>query len=277
VPEKKEPHKFHSRNYHQGRYDLKVLVLANPALSEHLVQVHGKQTIRFSDPSAVKELNRAKIPRGPQFLCLDVGTGANCIYPIVGRKVYKWSFIGSETNKAALASAEKIISTNNVLTDKVILRHQPDPKKVLSGIIQADDYIDLTICNPPFHSSAEEAAKANQKKNKGLDRSKTKQKAGNTKKNFGGQHSELWYQGSELAFVSKMITESQSLKTNCFLYSSLISQKKNILILQAKLDSCGARFHAVIDIQHGNKISRLLAWSYLTDKQMKVWAKTRWS
>jgi len=221
--------------------------------------------------------NKGKIPRGPQFLCLDIGTGANCIYPIIGRKAYGWRFVGSDTNKVALDSANNIIAANELLAGKVSLRHQPKSESILSGIIKPSEYFDLTICNPPFHTSEEEASKANQRKNRGLSRSRSKNESSDNKKNFGGRQSELWYQGGELAFVKKMIIESRALKTKCFLYSSLISQKNNIPKLQAALDSSGARFHTVVQMSHGNKVSRMLAWSYLTDKQMKVWAKTRWS
>lgn len=319
MPENKQSSTFHSRNYHKGRYDLKALVDSNPALSTYLVKLHGKETVQFSDPSAIKELNKAilikdyklsywdipegflcpsvpgraeylhhltdllasfnkgKIPRGPEFICLDIGIGANCIYPIVGRKAYGWSFVGSDTNKTALVSASKIISSNELLAENVTLRHQENPSQIIKGIMQANEYCDVSICNPPFHTSQEEAAHANKKKNRGLARNKTVTRTKETNKNFGGQHSELWYPGGEFAFVRKMIIESQAARTNCFLFSSLISQKKNIPKLQATLASCGAKFHTEIQIQHGNKISRLLAWSFLTDKQIKVWTKTRWS
>lgn len=35
-----------------------------------------------------------KIPKGASIKCLDVGVGANCVYPIIGNKEYGWSFIG---------------------------------------------------------------------------------------------------------------------------------------------------------------------------------------
>jgi len=59
VSKNKETSKFHSRNNHKGQYDLAALVTTNPALANFLVQRHGKQTIAFSDPTAVKELNKA--------------------------------------------------------------------------------------------------------------------------------------------------------------------------------------------------------------------------
>ena len=40
---------------------------------------------------------------------LDLGCGANCIYPLLGKSLFGWSFIGSETDKMALESAETIL------------------------------------------------------------------------------------------------------------------------------------------------------------------------
>ncbi len=55
---------------------------------------------------------------------LDIGTGANCIYPLIGAHEYGWRFTGSETNDAALASAQAIISANPGLSRAVRLRRQ---------------------------------------------------------------------------------------------------------------------------------------------------------
>jgi len=53
--------------------------------------------------------NRGKIPTGNQIRCLDVGAGANCIYPIIGNKEYGWSFVGSEIDPVAMESSRRQI------------------------------------------------------------------------------------------------------------------------------------------------------------------------
>ena len=40
--------------------------------------------------------NYGKIPTGQKVKCVDIGVGANCVYPIIGIKEYDWSFIGSD-------------------------------------------------------------------------------------------------------------------------------------------------------------------------------------
>ena len=98
-----------------------------------------------------------KIPKGSKIKVLDIGVGANCVYPIIGNKEYGWSFIGSEIDHTAVESAQKIVDNNPVLKDKVEIRLQPDLKNIFKGIINKDERIDLAICNPPFHASAAEA------------------------------------------------------------------------------------------------------------------------
>ena len=39
-----------------------------------------------------------KSPIGNKIKVLDIGTGANLIYPILGNSIYGWSFVGSELN-----------------------------------------------------------------------------------------------------------------------------------------------------------------------------------
>jgi hypothetical protein len=36
------------------------------------------------------------IPRGPSVAVLDIGIGANCVYPIVGCHDYGWQFVGTD-------------------------------------------------------------------------------------------------------------------------------------------------------------------------------------
>ncbi|GBE58592.1 23S rRNA methyltransferase [Babesia ovata] len=102
---------------------------------------HGPANIGFED-----------IPRGQKVKVLDVGTGANCIYPLLGCTDYGWSFIASEINSESLNLAKRNLTSNNI-TDIVDLRHQKEPLRMFTGILQPDEFVYLTMCNPPFHAS----------------------------------------------------------------------------------------------------------------------------
>src|SRR3546814_12247454 len=58
------------------------------------------------------ESNRGVIPRGPGVWVLDIGVGANVIYPLLGKAEYGWLFVGSDIDAKAIAVAGAIVPTN---------------------------------------------------------------------------------------------------------------------------------------------------------------------
>lgn len=62
--------------------------------------------------------------------CLDVGVGANCIYPIIGHTEYGWTFVGSDIDPVSIENARKIVTCNPVLAHKIDLRLQKDSQKI---------------------------------------------------------------------------------------------------------------------------------------------------
>lgn len=216
------------------------------------------------------QVNKDKIPRGNKVQVLDIGTGANLIYPILGNAVYNWAFVGAEMNEPALENAQTIIEKNSGLDQKVTLRQQTNPTQIFKGIIQSDDFFDLTVCNPPFHESEAEAQKGTERKLKNL---KLKKK----ELNFGGKAGELWCEGGEKQFLRNMIQESQLCKHQVFWFTSLVSKESNLKPLLQHLKKAGVVESKVIDMAQGNKKSRLLAWTYLSPKQQENWRKFRWA
>ena len=78
--------------------------------------------------------NFGKIPTGSHITCMDVGTGANCIYPIVGHNEYGWSFIGSDSYAKSVESSRKIVEGNDSLKIKISIRQQHSAKNIFKGI-----------------------------------------------------------------------------------------------------------------------------------------------
>lgn len=216
--------------------------------------------------------NYGKIPNGPKIKCFDIGVGANCIYPIIGNKEYGWSFIGSDIDIVAIKSAHKIIESNPDLKGKVELKLQENPKDFFYGIIQKDDRIDLTVCNPPFHASLEEAQIATLRKLKNLNQKKITEPV----LNFGGQSKEICYEGGEKRFVSKMIRQSKKFTESVFWFSSLISKQSNLKSVYEALKKEDVVEMRTIPMGQGNKTSRIVAWTFLDPTQQKTWKETRW-
>lgn len=204
------------------------------------------------------EKNKGKIPMGSQVKCLDIGVGANCVYPIIGRKEYGWSFVGSDIDPVAVASANKIIESNPTLKDHVEIRLQNNPANIFNGIFQQGERFDLTICNPPFHSSAEEAQTGTMRKLKNLKGKKTNKPV----LNFGGQNKELWCEGGELRFVQNMVKESQQFADACSWFSTLISKEANLKGVYHAVERVKAKEVRTIQMGQGNKKSRIVAWVF---------------
>ena len=202
---------------------------------------------------------------------MDIGTGANLVYPIIGTQAYGWSFIGTDVDDKALAAAQHIIDQNPNLKPRISLQKQTNRTSILQGIMQADEYFDLMLCNPPFYSSAQEAKAENQRKQKNL-RGHT-----STIRNFGGQANELWYPGGEKAFIQQLIEESAETPTQCYWYTSLVAKEQHLKALLHILKKTGSTESKVIPMAQGNKNSRILAWTFLNNKQRKAWEDARWS
>lgn len=315
---KTAPSKLHPRNPHQGRYDLKALVGCCPELANYLVlNPRGEQTVNFSNEKAVRLLNQAllahhykiahwDIPQG--YLCppipgradyihhaadllagkknnaqvLDIGTGANCIYPIIGNRSYGWKFVASDIDPISVNTAKLIVDSNTVLKNKIKLVRQKNSRAIFTGIISKNDIFDLTLCNPPFHASLEEAnAGTLRKKNNLTKHSSRKNKSHRSEshhgRNFGGQASELWCAGGEISFLRLMVHESKEYSEQVMWFTSLVSKSDNVKPLKRLLTDVGAKKVKVIAMNQGQKVSRLIAWTFLTDEQLSEWNSVRCS
>jgi 23S rRNA (adenine1618-N6)-methyltransferase len=264
-------------------FNPKAVKALNVALLKHYYNIHfwdvpenylnppipGRADYIHYAADILSKSNADIIPEGKQIKCLDVGVGANCIYPIIGHREYGWSFVGSDIDPLAIKSAESILSANPGLKAAIELRLQTRPKDYFKGIIQKDEKFDLTICNPPFHSSAQEAQKSTQRKIKNL---KQKQ-AGSPVRNFGGQSTELWCEGGEGKFVTDMIFQSKDFATSCLWFTSLVSKESNLESVYHVFKLVKATAIKPIDMGQGNKKSRIVAWTFLQKSQRNEWVK----
>ena len=221
----------------------------------------------------LKDKNFGRIPTGKQIICFDLGVGANCIYPIIGVSEYDWSFIGSDIEVSALNSSKVIINTNEQLKEVVELRHQDNKKDCFYGVMDKEEIVDLVVCNPPFHRSAEEALEGSTRKVRNLTKSNTI----NPILNFSGQSNELWTDGGEERFIRNMMKESKKFSHNTFWFSTLVSKASHLTAAEKYLQSLDAFEIRVVPMGQGNKSSRLLAWTFLNTKEQFAWAKLRWT
>jgi 23S rRNA (adenine1618-N6)-methyltransferase len=202
------------------------------------------------------EAGGGSIPRGAAVRVLDIGVGANCIYPILGNREYGWSFLGSDIDPAALAAAGRILQANPGLGDSIQLRLQPSPEHIFQGLLRDGEDFALCLCNPPFHGSPGEAREGTRRKlgNLGLDPA--------SRLNFGGRGAELWCPGGEAGFVGRMIQESARIPGRIRWFSTLVSRSANLPGILRALREAGAADIRTIPMAQGQKQSRIVAWSF---------------
>jgi 23S rRNA (adenine1618-N6)-methyltransferase len=200
-----------------------------------------------------------KIPLGEGTQILDLGVGANLIYPILGTSLFGWNFVGTEIDLQALSNAASLIGANPRMEGKVSLRFQSDAQRIFDSVIEAEDFFEACICNPPFHESAEVALQGSKRKIKNLKGEETS----NPVLNFGGQATELWTVGGEIGFIGRMIQESVAIQNQVGWFTVLVSKATHLSYFQGLLEKVGVKSQRVIEMGQGNKRSRILAWSFI--------------
>jgi 23S rRNA (adenine1618-N6)-methyltransferase len=291
---------FHPRNRHRLRYNFPELIIACPELADYVTpNQYQDLSIDFSDSKAVKALNKAilkqfysvdlwdipegflcppipgradyihyaadlligedgKLPKGKHIKVLDIGVGANCIYPLIGQYEYGWTFVGSEIDQLASRAATNIIDANG-LSKFISIRRQRSADQIFTDIIHTEEKFSLSICNPPFHSSMQEAAEGTDRKWKNLGQDKKE----GIDLNFGGKNSELWCEGGEERFLLRMIEESGRFAKSVQWFTSLVSKKETLAACYRALERLGAKEVRTIEMKQGQKVSRILAWTYV--------------
>jgi len=211
------------------------------------------------------------VPRGPSVRVLDIGVGANMIYPLIGTREYGWQFVGADIDAKALRNAQQIVDAN-ALADVIELRLQATPSFIFKGMIQPGELFALTMCNPPFHESLAEAQAGTQRKWRGLGKHVAKRGGGGKAAvlNFGGQGAELYCAGGEEAFVTAMVKESKQYAAQCLWFTTLISKAANLPSVYRVLKNVQAREVKTIEMTQGQKQSRIVAWTFLDTSQRKV-------
>lgn len=225
--------------------------------------------------------NGGNIPRGECVRVLDIGVGANLVYPIIGQREYGWSFVGADINADALENAQRIIAANAGLERVIALRSQRNADKIFAGVVQPGERFDLTMCNPPFHASQAEAMAGTQRKWQNLERNRGKpaRKTSNSsvpKLNFGGQAAELYCDGGEEAFISRMVSESAMIADQCLWFTSLVSKAATLPAVYRALRAVGALKVETVEMTQGQKKSRFVAWTFLDQATQRLWGRQRW-
>lgn len=279
------------------------------------LNAYGDESIDFADPDAVQALNRAllkhyygvagwnlparylcppipgradylhyladllalsnggNIPYGKPICVLDIGVGASGVYPLIGHSVFGWRFVGSDIDRTALDSIQMTIDANSGHRDAIELRHQPSRLSIFENIVQVDELFDLTLCNPPFHASMDDARAGTERKWQNLGRKPANENMPTL--NFGGQSDELCCAGGEVGFISRMIAESIQRSQSCLWFTTLVSKETSLPAVYRALKNAGIQNNRTIEMTQGQKKSRIVAWTFFTERQQQAWRNRR--
>ena len=187
---------------------------------------------------------------------LDIGTGANGIYCILGLQHFNWTMVGAECDANSVEIAKANMQHTKSLKNKIEIRHQENKSFLFKNIIKTDEQFDFSVFNPPFHTSKEDAFRGSQRKINNLGREFDKKEV---TLNFEGQANELWCNGGEALFIKRLIKESIAFKNQVKVFSTLVSKTDSLASIDKQLKKAKANSY-VLPMDLGNKKSRIVLW-----------------
>ncbi|KAH8168589.1 U6 small nuclear RNA (adenine-(43)-N(6))-methyltransferase [Sarocladium implicatum] len=276
-------HRF--RNLYKKAPDFRVIAQLDPDFAKY---VKGRE-LDFNDPEAVKQLTKTllkldfdldielpddrlcpPVPNRHNYILwlkdlldttvgnvdvtrkavgLDIGTGASCIYPLLGCLQRPWSFIATDIDNESLGFAKRNITLNNLEHRIQLVSRQPsDP---LIPVDQLPRTLDFLMTNPPFYASSDELSASAAKKSLLPSTACT------------GAPVEMVTPGGEVSFVSRIISESLVLRERVTWYTAMVGFLSSLSTLVEKLKAEGVENYAVTEFVQGSKTRRwAVAWSF---------------
>ncbi|CAL5377021.1 unnamed protein product [Camellia sinensis] len=219
----------------------------------------------------------------------DIGTGANCIYPLLGASLLGWSFVGSDVTDVALEWAERNVKNNPQISDLIEIRKVENGEERSNGrLVDGESGTHLYDIEA---IKAEPAPLGSLKLHSDVNKSyhgppvllgvvrdgekfdfcmcnppffETMEEAGlNPKTSCGGTPKEMVCPGGEEAFISRIIQDSLQLKQSFRWYTSLVGRKSNLKILISKLREVGVTIVKTTEFVQGQTCRWGLAWSFM--------------
>ncbi|XP_078278529.1 RNA N(6)-adenosine-methyltransferase mettl16 isoform X2 [Rhinoraja longicauda] len=169
--------------------------------------------------------NKNKLIRG-----IDIGTGASCIYPLLGATMNGWFFLATEVDDMCFSYATKNVEQNN-LSDLIKVVKVPQKTLLMDALKEESEIVyDFCMCNPPFFANQMEAQGVN---------SRNPSRPPPSSINTGGI-TEIMAEGGELEFVKRIIHDSLQLKKRLRWYSCMLGKKCSLVPLKGELQQQGS-------------------------------------
>ncbi|RXN13252.1 lissencephaly-1 -like protein [Labeo rohita] len=183
---------MHPRNRYKDKPpDFVYLASKYPEFQKHVqTTLTGRVTLNFKDPEAVRALTctllkedfgltieiplERLIPTVPLRLNyihwvedliggqgnprrgIDIGTGASCIYPLLGATMNGWFFLATEVDDICFNYAKKNVEQNH-LAELIKVVKVPQKTLLMDALKDESIVYDFCMCNPPFFANQLEA------------------------------------------------------------------------------------------------------------------------
>ncbi|GJD12905.1 Methyltransferase-like protein 16 [Galdieria sulphuraria] len=172
---------------------------------------------------------------------LDIGTGASCVYPLLGAKLLGFYFTATEVDQESYQSALKNIQDNNL--DSQVEIRKASQGEILHGVMRGTDTFHFVMCNPPFFADMSESSSH-------PFRVKT------------GDGRQMVTSGGEVSFISQMARESVEWSQNIRWFTSLVGRKKDLGILQRYIQQNITTEVRRTCLKQGRTSRWIIAWSF---------------
>ncbi|XP_077396714.1 RNA N(6)-adenosine-methyltransferase mettl16 isoform X2 [Festucalex cinctus] len=282
---------MHPRNRYKDKPpDFAYLASKYPEFQEHVhTNLSGRAVVNFKEPEAVRALTctllkedfglsieiplERLIPTVPLRLNyihwvedlidgqkqprrgIDIGTGASCIYPLLGASMNGWFFLATEVDDICFDYATRNVEQNH-LSDLVKVVKVPQKTLLMDALKEETEIVyDFCMCNPPFF--------ANQLEAKGVN-SRNARRPPPSSVNTGGV-TEIMAEGGELEFVKRIIHDSLQLKKRLRWYSCMLGKKCSLAPLKEELRKQGVPKVTHTEFCQGRTMRWALAWSFYDD------------
>ncbi|KAK0641968.1 hypothetical protein B0T16DRAFT_420787 [Cercophora newfieldiana] len=189
-------------------------------------------------------------PPGRKICGIDVGTGASCIYPLLGATQRPLHFVATDIDPKSLEYARRNVRLNG-LEDRIQILE----RTVTSALIPLSDLevesVDFVMMNPPFYSSEDEML------------SSAKGKGHPPHSACTGAPVEMVCEGGEVAYIGRMMDESLVFRDRVQWYTAMVGKASSIEALVDRLRENRIDNFAVTEFIQGNKTRRwALGWSF---------------
>ncbi|KAK6191421.1 hypothetical protein SNE40_003115 [Patella caerulea] len=211
-----------------------------PTLSSRLNYIHWIEDI-FGD--SYKEL------RG-----IDIGTGASCIYPILGCKINNWSFLATDVNEKNLEYANKNVKGNNMQTKIQVVKVE-EGTCIPQFVLSSDQSYDFVMCNPPFFADHMEAQAITTTRK--VDRPDPPSMS-------TAEDCESIVPGGEAQFIKQMIQDSFQLKEKIRVFTSMVGKKINVSVIKEELKRRQISNFSTTEFCQGKTMRWGIAWTFDT-------------